>query len=273
MTTPLLLTARAFAGYLQCNTKGQLLARCTIAESPDYTELPLKALKTVAAGLIETSTSRCFIRYDELAHRFAAQDRRSYLIDYDTTYVEANQALVSQQLRRSVKSTKSAGDHFCAPVLFLPHEPIRAWHKTLLCFAAIAIYDVTRAIPSIGYICHGRDSNLKKIRVSDAINDTIAILNKHCSICEYRGRCHRIAVETDNLSLIGTIGEKERRKLLERGINTISQLSYGYRPRRRRRVHATARPVAALIDTKNDNKLRALAIKKKQIHVLHHHRR
>jgi predicted RecB family nuclease len=175
-------------------------------------------------------------------------------------------------------------------VLFLPHEPIRAWHKTLLCFAAIAIYDVTRAIPSIGYICHGRDSNLKKIRVSDAINDTIAILekaqrtlaskpdvplilNKHCSICEYRGRCHRIAVETDNLSLIGTIGEKERRKLLERGINTISQLSYGYRPRRRRRVHATARPVAALIDTKNDNKLRALAIKKKQIHVLHHHRR
>jgi hypothetical protein len=90
MTTPLLLTARAFAGYLQCNTKGQLLARCTIAESPDYTELPLKAFKTVTAGLIETSTSRCFIQYDELAHRFAAQDRRSYLIDYDTTYVEAS---------------------------------------------------------------------------------------------------------------------------------------------------------------------------------------
>jgi predicted RecB family nuclease len=93
-------------------------------------------------------------------------------------------------------------------------------------------------------------------------------LNHHWILCEFKTRCHRIAIETDNLSLIGTLGEKERRRLREKGINTVTQLSYGYRPRRKRGATAIARTGAAATSLKNDNKLRALAIKKQQIHVL-----
>ena len=140
-------------------------------------------------------------------------------------------------------------------------------------------------MPSIGYVCHGYDRALSKIRISPLVTGTIHALTeaqetlsskadvplnlkKYCSLCEYKVRCQGIAIEADNLSLMGTVGEKERRRLREKGITTVTQLSYGYRPRRKRSATAMNRSEAAGISSKNDNKLRALAIKKQQIHVL-----
>jgi hypothetical protein len=59
---------------------------------------------------------------------------------------------------------------------------------------------------------------------------------------------------------------KERARNGEKGISTITQLSYGYRPRRRRRTKSTAPRASPPV--KHDHKLKALAIKKGQIHVV-----
>ena len=59
----------------------------------------------------------------------------------------------------------------------------------------------------------------------------ILILNKHCQTCEFQSRCHTQAVEEDNLSLLRGISEAEILRLKKRGILTINQLSYTFRPR------------------------------------------
>ena len=59
---------------------------------------------------------------------------------------------------------------------------------------------------------------------------------------------------------------KELARNAEKGISTITQLSYGYRPRRRRHVKPTAPRDSPPV--KHDHKLKALAIKKDQIHVV-----
>jgi hypothetical protein len=59
---------------------------------------------------------------------------------------------------------------------------------------------------------------------------------------------------------------KERVRCEEKGISTITQLSYGYRPRRRRRIKPAA-PTGSP-PAKHNPKLKALAIKKAQIHVV-----
>ena len=140
-------------------------------------------------------------------------------------------------------------------------------------------------MPSTGYIFRGHDGKFSKIRISSLVTDTVCILveaqetlsskedvplelKSHCGLCQFKIRCHGVATETDNLSLIGTLSGKERRRLRERGITTITQLSYGYRPRRKRRKTGKAETEGAASSWKNDNKLRALAIKKQQIHVL-----
>jgi hypothetical protein len=65
----------------------------------------------------------------------------------------------------------------------------------------------------------------------------------------------------------------ERAKCAAKGIFTITQLSYGYRPRRRKRIRPDAQPSKKsakrpVPPPKTDFKLKALAIKKRQIHVI-----
>jgi predicted RecB family nuclease len=58
------------------------------------------------------------------------------------------------------------------------------------------------------------------------------VLNTHCQICEFQNRCRAQALEEDNLSLLRGISEGEITKLNRKGIFTINQLSYTFRPRR-----------------------------------------
>lgn len=84
------------------------------------------------------------------------------------------------------------------------------------------------------------------------------MLNRHCGECEFRTRCRQKAVEKDNLSLLSGISEKERKKLNSKGIFTVTQLSYTFRPRRRLRNKRE----------KYYPSLRALAICEKKIHIV-----
>jgi predicted RecB family nuclease len=270
------MTCKTFAGYLQCQTKGQLLWRSKTVE-PDFIEMVSERFKLASVAQIQTCIGRRLISYDELSPKCD----ESYLIDCGTTYLDMRTTHIPQGVGAK---TNSEPEGSFLPILFTVHEPIDSWHKTLLCFAAIAIWNTCRNVPHAGYICHGIDRTITKLRLTDTIGKTFEllhhayrsiasdvdvslILNKHCNICSFNKRCRDIAIATDNLSLIGTLGEKEHRKLLEKGVTTITQLSYGYRPRRKRRALARATPTPS-ITTKNDNKLKALALKKGQIHVL-----
>ena len=59
------------------------------------------------------------------------------------------------------------------------------------------------------------------------------VLNRHCGQCEFQARCRKQATEKDELSLLSGMPEKERKKLHGKGIFTVAQLSYTFRPRRR----------------------------------------
>ena len=86
------------------------------------------------------------------------------------------------------------------------------------------------------------------------------ILNDHCQICEFRQRCHDQAVQEDNLSLLRGMGEKEIKRNARKGIFTVTQLSYTFRPRRRPKwARAAPRP--------HSFALQALALREKKIHI------
>jgi len=58
------------------------------------------------------------------------------------------------------------------------------------------------------------------------------ILNRHCAECEFQARCRQKAIETNDLSLLAAMSAKERQKFRSKGIFTVTQLSYTFRPRR-----------------------------------------
>ena len=68
-------------------------------------------------------------------------------------------------------------------------------------------------------------------------------LNRHCQVCVYQRRCHTQAIGEDNLSLLRGISEAEMGRLRKKGIFTINQLSYTFRPRRiKKRAKNSAHP-------------------------------
>jgi hypothetical protein len=87
------------------------------------------------------------------------------------------------------------------------------------------------------------------------------VLNRHCAECEFRDRCRKIAIEKDDLSLLAGMSAKERQKLRSKGIFTVTQLSYTFRPRRRPKRLRDKRE-------KYHHSLKALAIREQKIHIV-----
>ena len=96
-------------------------------------------------------------------------------------------------------------------------------------------------------------------RMIDADEEKIFRLNNHCSECAFSRSCRKKAVEIDHLSLLSGISEKEIKKLNGKGIFSVTQLSYTFRPRRARKAVPTV---------KNDYALRALAIREKKTYIV-----
>src|SRR6516164_6617149 len=124
---------------------------------------------------------------------------------------------------------------------------------------------------SIGKIMHGDSNHTLKVNCSSLarevqkrIPDVTAlladdsppdlVLNRHCSQCEFEARCRKQATEKDDLSLLSGMSGKDRKKLHDKGIFTVAQLSYTFRPRRRRRKFIGKKE-------KFHHSLRALAIR------------
>ena len=109
-----------------------------------------------------------------------------------------------------------------------------AWDKSdqsddlLVCFGALAIGQATGTeIPPSGKVIYGEGHRSKTVRIADHLPKTrqvieaIAsichateppplVLNKHCPTCDFQLRCRALAVERDDLSLLGAMTAKER---------------------------------------------------------------
>jgi len=147
-------------------------------------------------------------------------------------------------------------------------------------FDALVLSKALDVKVTVAQIIHGGHGKVFKLKtnifsreVNKAVGEVAAllsassppplILNRHCPECEYQGRCKRKSIEKDDLSLLSNLPHKERVHLNNKGIFTVSQLSYTFRPRRRikRRIDKPE---------KYHHALKALAIREQKIHVVGH---
>lgn len=136
-----------------------------------------------------------------------------------------------------------------APVLFLPDGGIRAQHKQLLAFGASVLQCLQSTIPNTGFVVCGANCRHASVRlekynrlVPRLLDEVLAlptadpprlVLTRHCDTCQFLGLCKAQAVEEDNLSLLERVTEKDVIRYNAKGILTVTQLSYTFRPRKR----------------------------------------
>lgn len=82
--------------------------------------------------------------------------------------------------------------------------------------------------------------------------------NKHCNWCCFKDFCKKKATQDDHLSLLSSIDEKLTKDFHSKGIFTLKQLSYTFKPRR-------ARIDAKTATSRHIHALKALALRKETI--------
>src|SRR5215469_295227 len=284
------ITAAVFSAFIKCPTKAHLLA---IGESP-----PGNFFADVEARLSSmykaVATRRLYVGEEEAGPLEFGQLRRSPDYATITHDVDCETAVYDFALpphrpgRRQPQKSKPSRTF--VPVLLLPRDKLDVSDELMVCFGALALSQATGIVADTGTLIYGEGHRRKTLKIGkyvartrqiiEAIGATCRgreppplVLNRHCAVCDFQPRCRGLAVERDDLSLLTAMTGKERAKCNAKGIFTITQLSYGYRPRRRKRAKPNAeRPAVstkrATPTPRNDHKLRALAVKKNQIHVL-----
>ena len=164
------------------------------------------------------------------------------------------------------------------PIRFVFTNKLGRDEKLLLAFDAFVLSKLLGRKVSTGKIIHGNEQATMIVKPSalagkvrqciekitallSSLTPPDLVLNRHCAECEFQARCRKNAFEKDDLSLLSGMTERERERLHSKGIFTVTQLSYTFRPRRRARKLRDKRE-------KYHQSLKALAIREKKIHVL-----
>jgi predicted RecB family nuclease len=164
------------------------------------------------------------------------------------------------------------------PSRFTFYNKLTRDDKLLLAFDALVLSEMLSLEVSLGRIIHGDNHCTLKVKTTALTRevrklivklDTVLsshsppdlVLKRHCGECEFQAQCRKRAIEQDDLSLLAGMTEKERKKYNSKGIFTVTQLSYTFRPRRRPKRLAAKRE-------KYHHSLKALAIRENKIHVV-----
>jgi predicted RecB family nuclease len=164
------------------------------------------------------------------------------------------------------------------PIRFTFFNKLARDDKLLLAYDAFVLRQALGRDIAVGKVIHGDDHATLKVKTSALAGEVCKrlekaaallsssappdlVLNRHCGECEFRDGCRQKAIEKDDLSLLAGMSAKERQKLRSKGIFTVTQLSYTFRPRRRPKRLRDKRE-------KYHHALKALAIREKKIHIV-----
>lgn len=280
------ITATEYSAFVKCPTKAYLLATGEPAPQSYFAALETRvssSYKIIAKRQrLVCAPEGEFCNFEQ----FRCNQEGKVL----ARHVDCETAVFDLGRTGSACDRSRSKSGMTAPVLFVPWEKPDVSDNLLACFGALVLCQVAGTLPSTAAMIYGCTYRRKTVNIEEHVARTqqfidamkavwreqrppTPVLNKHCSVCDFQARCRGIAIERDDLSLIAAMTVKERAKCTAKGIFTIAQLSYGYRPRRRKRSRpnsdqskfpAKRHPPLG----RNDHNLKALAIKKNQIHVV-----
>ena len=272
------ITSYLFEAYLKCPTKcflrslgeadrGNAYANWVKTRNESYRH---EGLKHLMEGALR---DECVISPPDAGYLKTAKWRLAVDLVARTKTLESS----IHAVERLPSENPSQAMQF-TPIRFFSTNKVNRDDKLLVAFDVLILSKFSGCEVSLGKIIHGDIQATLKVKtaalepeVRKLIGKSTAllsnasppdlVLNRHCAECEFQVRCRQKAVEKDDLSLLSGITEKERKKCKSKGIFTVTQLSYTFRPRRRPRRLAAKRE-------KYHHSLQALAIRERKIHIV-----
>ncbi len=273
-----LITNETLINHLHCRRKAFLKAAGTPGEVHDIERVRID----LDGAYIQRAREVYLARYVEREivrspSSLEAAIRSGPRIIADATVTAGNVHSLIQLMER-IEDGAGKGLPSYIPIMFVRSDKITQRDKLVITFQAYALASVLGRLPAQAKIVHGEEYRAQRVRIEPLVgqvgglieqieaglrrdNPPTLTLNRHCNECEFRGACRVIAEATDDLSLLRRLSAKEVDKLRGRGITTVTQLSYTYRPSRRGKRRA-------VVARKHDPALQALALREKKVFIL-----
>jgi predicted RecB family nuclease len=178
-----------------------------------------------------------------------------------------------------VETASSLGEYGYEPTIFVGTHRLNQNQKLVLFFTGYVLEQIQGTPPVAGRIV-GMGPKSRKVKLENSDKTFLflledlqewiqttspespsLILNKHCPYCQFESLCRDQAEKEDNLSLLDRVTPKVIRRYEKKGIFTIRQLSYLYKPRRRKKRTKNPPP------TRHKLELQALAIRTGKIYL------
>ncbi len=249
-----------FKSYLSCPYKAHLLLQKHIGVKSEY--------EIFFAGIAEEYCSEALRKSHVIESKFegiADQHKGQEGVLY-RTHISGNGMNACCVIER-VRGGSALGSFHYVPVMFSANGKMSQEDRMGLAYEGLVLESVQSRWPEFGRVIHG--GRFTKTRIVDQMekarkvvasikkfdsNPPRLILNRHCHVCEFASACRTKAIEKDDLSLLAGISPKEIEAQNKKGIFTVTQYSYTFRPRKKFRK---AYPF----------NLRALALREKKLHL------
>ena len=272
--TDKVISSEVFVAYSQCPRKAFLLLfsddRGTLHDYPRILEERRK--------VHQAEYVRAFNQVHEEAKPYNEKNlKKGELFVEATLKVECLQAYCD--VLTKVEQDESNRKVMFEPTIVVGTCTITKEQKIELLFIGKVLGQIQKQLPTTGIIV-GMDGESHRVKLEsgykviaplakilqewskeEPLEPPTLMLNKHCPSCQFQDLCQKQAVKENNLSLLDRMTPKAIQKYNKKGIFTVLQLSYLFRPRRKRK-HKTKTPVV-----KHSLELQALAIKEQKIYI------
>jgi predicted RecB family nuclease len=181
-----------------------------------------------------------------------------------------------QQVHLQKRNIKSRlGNYHYEPIIFSSSDTIKPQDRIKASYAGSVLSEIQSYNPHKATVVL-IDGKIKSIRLGKETHISIlnelqewlslrpevppVALNKHCPLCHFEESCISAAEKDDSIILLGNMTPKVQKKFNSKGIFTIKQLSYLYKPRRRSRARTDRKPT-------HRYELQALALRTQKIYT------
>ena len=272
-----LITNQLFTGFLECKYKAYLISTGKFGSKSNFENIQIELFNDYRCRARQHFLKR-FGDGEAPQRNLPLTDllNQQYPLATDVYFARDGISVLFDALLRNDNYSSSPRKKYI-PVMFRHQEKISKNQKLLLTFWGLMLENGLENKSPFGKIVHGKAFKCTKVKFNPLFGTVKNILqeinnfritetappfrlNPHCSICEYRTYCEEKAIEKDDLSLLRGISEKEINRLHKKGIFTVNQLSYTFKPRRISK--RTKKPA-----TPHHFALQALALREKKIHV------
>lgn len=210
-----------------------------------------------------------------------SHDGRAAIVDQldHAPDVLLNPTLTAGRFQAECELLTKVNNRTYEPTIFIGTHSIETTDLLRLRFVGHVLSKVQGYPPTVGRIVSidGKSSQIKLHEANEtlmsvldplqkwAVNDSIpeepaVLLNKHCASCQFRIQCEPKAIREDSISLLSGVTSKTIKLYEKRGIFTVKQLSYLYKPTKRK--ERKKKPPA-----KHRLELQALAIRTQKIYL------